>query len=72
MNANVGSTDKVIRLVIAVAAAVSAFIVGATSVLGIVLLVLAALMVATSAMSFCPVYSLLGLNTCKIKAHSPR
>lgn len=67
MNANVGSADKVIRLVIAVVAAVVAFMVGAGSVLGIILLVVAAVMLITAAVGFCPLYRLFGVNTCKVK-----
>jgi hypothetical protein len=39
MNANVGSTDKIVRVVLALAAAVLAFVTGIGSALGIVLLV---------------------------------
>lgn len=69
MNANVGSADKVARLVIAVVAAIVAFMVGAGSVLGIILLVVAAVMLVTAAVGFCPLYRLLGMNTCKVKTH---
>lgn len=69
MNANVGNADKVIRLVIAVVAAVVAFMVGAGSVLGIILLVVAAVMLITAAVGFCPLYRLLGMNTCKVKTN---
>ena len=40
-----------------------AFAVGAGSVLGIVLLVLAAVLLVTAAVGFCPLYRLLGLRT---------
>jgi hypothetical protein len=41
---------------------VAALIVGAGTILGIVLLVLAAVMLATSAVGFCPLYTLLHIN----------
>jgi hypothetical protein len=69
MNANVGNADKLIRVVLAVAAAVVAFVTGASSVLGIVLLVVAAVLLVTAAVGFCPLYRVLGMNTCKVKAH---
>ena len=67
MNANVGSADKIVRLVIAVVAAVLAFVVGAGSVGGIVLLVVAVVMLGTAAVGFCPLYRLFGMSTCKVK-----
>ena len=69
MNANVGNADKLIRVVLAAVAAVVAFATGASSALGIVLLVVAAVLLITSAVGFCPLYRVLGMNTCKIKAH---
>lgn len=69
MNANVGNADKLIRLVLAVVAAVVAFSVGAGSALGIVLLVVAAVLLVTAAVGFCPLYRLIGMSTCKVKAH---
>jgi hypothetical protein len=65
MNANVGSPDKLIRVVLAVVAGVVAFVVGAGSVLGIVLLAVAAILLVTSAVSFCPIYRVLGMSTHK-------
>jgi hypothetical protein len=69
MNANVGNADKLIRLVLAVVAAVVAFSVGAGSALGIVLLVVAAVLLVTAAVGFCPLYRVIGMSTCKVKAH---
>lgn len=69
MNANVGSPDKIIRVVLAVVLAVVAFVTGASSALGIVLLVVAAVLLVTAAVGFCPLYRVLGMNTCKVKAH---
>ena len=67
MTANVGTTDRVIRVVLAVVAAIVGFAVGAGSVLGIILLVVAAVLLVTAAVGFCPLYPLLGLNTCPRK-----
>jgi hypothetical protein len=63
MNANVGSTDKVIRLVLALVAVVVAFATGVTSALGIVLLVLGVVLAVTALTGFCPIYRVLGLST---------
>jgi Inner membrane protein YgaP-like, transmembrane domain len=64
MRVNMGSIDRVLRsFVVAPAAIVVAIVLGAGSVLGIVLLALAAVMLATSAVGFCPLYRLVGLDT---------
>ena len=63
MKQNLGGIDRVIRLVIAALLAGGAGLVGFSSVAGIILLVLAAVMVATSAMSFCPLYALFRFST---------
>jgi hypothetical protein len=69
MNANVGNADKVVRVVIAAVAAILAFVIGAGTVGGIILLVVAVVMLATAAMGFCPLYRIFGMSTCKVKAH---
>ncbi|HYN68173.1 MAG TPA: DUF2892 domain-containing protein [Ornithinibacter sp.] len=63
MNANVGSTDKVIRLVLALAAVVVAFVTGISSALGIVLLVVGVVLAVTAFTGFCPIYRVLGMST---------
>lgn len=58
---NLHKHERAIRLfVVAPAALIAAILVGVGSTLGIVLLVVAALMVATAAVSFCPLYAALG------------
>ena len=57
MKRNMGTTDRWLRgLVATPVLVVLALVVGASSVLGIVLLVLAAVMVATAVVGFCPLY----------------
>ena len=63
MKKNMGTIDKAIRLVVAVAIAVLFYTGVITGVLGIVLLVLAAVFVLTSLISFCPLYLPFGINT---------
>ncbi len=67
MQINMGLTDRVLRFI---AAAVFLFLyftgtIGGT--LGIVLLVVSVVFLLTSLVSFCPLYTLLGISTCKIK-----
>lgn len=63
MRRNTSSTDRVIRLVGAAALVALALVLGVGSVPGVALLVLAAVLVATAAAGFCPLYRLLGIST---------
>ena len=63
MHTNMNNLDRTVRAGIAVAAFIVALVVGAGSVGGIVLLVLAALMAVTATVGFCPLYALLHLDT---------
>lgn len=63
MARNMGSLDRVVRLVAAVVLVVGALLAGAGTTLGVVLLVVAAVLAVTAAVGFCPLYRLLGLST---------
>ena len=54
--------------------AIAALAVGAGTTLGIILIVLAAILLVTAAVGFCPLYRLLGLRTNKetVSATAPR
>ena len=68
MKKNMGSTDKAIRLVLAVIM-IALYATGTvTGTTGIVVLILAGVFILTSLVSFCPIYPLLGINTCSTKA----
>lgn len=67
MQKNMGSADRIIRFILAAIVAVLYFTNTITGTLGIVLLVLAGVFVLTSLISFCPLYALVGLNTCPVK-----
>jgi Protein of unknown function (DUF2892) len=63
MSRNMSTLDRALRsFVVAPAAIVIAFVVGARSPGGIALFALAAVMLATSAVGFCPLYRLLHLD----------
>jgi hypothetical protein len=64
MKKNMGNIDKIVRILIALVIAVLFFTNIISGTLGIILLVLASVFVLTSLMSFCPLYSLVGINTC--------
>ena len=65
MKKNIGTVDKVIRILIAVVFVVLYFTNVASGTLGIILLILAAVFVVTSLLGFCPLYALLGLSSAK-------
>jgi len=67
MKKNMGSADRITRLVLAAIIAVLYFTNTITGTLGIVLLTLGAIFVLTSFISFCPLYLPFGINTCKKK-----
>lgn len=67
MKANMGSTDRIIRIVLAIVMAVLYFTGTVSGTLGIVLVVAAAIFAFTSLISFCPLYPILGINTCSTK-----
>ncbi|MEI6622320.1 MAG: DUF2892 domain-containing protein [Actinomycetes bacterium] len=67
MGRNESSVDRIVRVVAGVVAVVIALAVGPTSVVGIVLFVVAAILLVTAAVGFCPLYRLLGISTCNVK-----
>lgn len=70
MKKNMGNTDRTIRIVVAAIVA-ALYLTGTISgTLGIILMVLAGIFVLTSLVSFCPLYILLGVNTCSTKPKS--
>lgn len=67
MTKNMGNTDKIIRVILALVFGALYFTGTVTGTLGIVLLVLGGVFLATSAISFCPLYKIVGINTCPTK-----
>lgn len=67
MKKNMGNIDRIVRVIIAILIAALYFTGTLTGTLGTVLLVLAGVFVATSVVSFCPLYTIFGLNTCPAK-----
>lgn len=67
MKKNMGSADRIIRVLIAAVLAFLYFNGTISGTLGIVAIVAAVVFVATSLISFCPLYPLLGINTCPTK-----
>lgn len=63
MTHNVGTVDRAVRTVLGLAAVVWAFSTGLTTGAGIALVVVAAVLLVTAAVGFCPLYRLLGIST---------
>jgi len=67
MKKNMGTVDRVARILIAIVVAILFFTKVISGTLGIVLLVFAGIFVLTSLVSFCPLYLPFGIKTCKTK-----
>ncbi|MDZ7718852.1 MAG: DUF2892 domain-containing protein [Balneolaceae bacterium] len=67
MKKNMGTADRVIRTILAVVFGILYFTNVITGTVGIVLMVLAAVFLLTSFISFCPLYAPFGLKTCKVE-----
>ena len=65
MKKNMGSTDKIIRIIVAIIIGVLYYTNVISGTVAIVLGAFALIFVLTSFISFCPLYVLLGINTCK-------
>ena len=63
MKANIGNTDKIIRILAAILIGVLYFTQLISGTLAIILLVVAGAFILTSFMSFCPIYLPFGLST---------
>ena len=62
-----GGVDRIIRFIVAVGVGVLYYLGIVTGTIAYVLLTLAVIFLLTSFVSFCPLYSLFGLSTCKVK-----
>lgn len=67
MKKNMGSVDRIIRIIIAGIFAYLYFAGIVTGVAGIVLIVAGGILLVTSLVNFCPLYTLLNINTCAVK-----
>ncbi len=65
MKKNMGSGDKLIRLAVAIVLIVLYYTGILSGTIGIIVLVLALVFTITSLISFCPLYTLFGISTCK-------
>lgn len=63
MQKTVGKTDRALRVLLAAGAVAGSGVLGFSTAWGIVLLVVAAILAMTALSGYCPIYSLLGINT---------
>ena len=64
MKKNMSNVDRIVRIILAIVFGALYFTGTVTGTFGIVLLVLGAVFVLTSLVSFCPLYTLFGISTC--------
>ena len=67
MKRNMGVADRIIRVLLAAVLAYLYFAGIVTGTVGVILIILAGVFVLTSLIGFCPLYTLIGLNTCPAK-----
>jgi len=65
MKKNMGYADKMIRFILAIAIAVLFFTKIISGITALFLIIFAGIFVLTSLMSFCPLYTILGISTRK-------
>lgn len=63
-SANVGNTDRILRVVAGIVVAVLAYM-SLSAPWSIVAFVVAAVLIVTALVRFCPAYRLIGANTCR-------
>lgn len=68
MKANVGSIDRIFRLIAGAAVIALGYMGGLASPWNAVAIAAGSVFVLTAVIKFCPLYTLLGLNTCGAKS----
>ncbi|MCC6768458.1 MAG: DUF2892 domain-containing protein [Bacteroidia bacterium] len=63
MKTNMGSIDRIARIIAAIIIAVLYFTGQITGIAAVILLILATIFIVTGFISFCPLYSLFGIQT---------
>lgn len=67
MKKNMGTADRIIRITLAIVVGLLYYNKIITGTVGILLIVLAAIFIITSFVGFCPLYKLVGINSCSVK-----
>ena len=67
MTKNMGSADKLVRVLIAAVIGILYYLDKIEGTLAYVLMAVAIILLVTSLVNFCPLYRLFKINTCKLK-----
>ncbi|MCI4668814.1 MAG: DUF2892 domain-containing protein [Bacteroidia bacterium] len=67
MKKNMSNVDRIVRILIVAILAALYFTGTVTGTVGIILLVAGGIFTLTSLVSFCPIYAIFGISTCKVK-----
>ncbi|MEZ4902014.1 MAG: DUF2892 domain-containing protein [Spirosomataceae bacterium] len=67
MKTNMGGIDRILRTLIALVAIILYFTDVLTGAVGIAAIAVSGIFLLTSLVSFCPLYTLFGINTCAVK-----
>ncbi|MCB0491978.1 MAG: DUF2892 domain-containing protein [Cyclobacteriaceae bacterium] len=67
MKKNMGNADRIIRIVIVLIFVTLYYTGTVTGLIGTSLIVLSVVFLLTSLLSFCPIYTIFGMNTCPAK-----
>ncbi|SMX44590.1 YgaP family membrane protein [Octadecabacter ascidiaceicola] len=70
MTANIGSIDRIIRIILGIVLLVAPFLSSMalfeSTTATVVSVIVGIVMLATSSMRFCPLYRIFGIRTCKL------
>jgi hypothetical protein len=66
MKTNMGTIDKIIRVIIALVAGALVYYDVVSGAYAYILLTITAIFLLTSLIGFCPLYGMFGLNTCPV------
>ncbi|HAL82103.1 MAG TPA: DUF2892 domain-containing protein [Mucilaginibacter sp.] len=66
MKKNMGTIDRLLRVLVAIAIIILYYFGTISGTLAVILLVVAGVFILTSFISFCPLYTLFGIKTCKV------
>ena len=67
MKKNMGTLDRILRVIVSVTLGILYFTDIITGTVGLIVFIFACVMFLTSVIGNCPPYTLLGINTCKVK-----
>ncbi|NNE02663.1 MAG: DUF2892 domain-containing protein [Eudoraea sp.] len=67
MKTNMGTLDKIIRVIVAIIGGLLVYYDVVVGVYSYIVLAVVAVFLLTSLIGFCPLYGLFGMNTCKAK-----